>query len=237
MAIGAHIGDENGIAQKVTKLYVGDENGIAQEVVKAYIGDENGIAQLCYIKAKAQVTLTGMSDQHYCVIGGTTYNSGDYALELEIGTPIYIHFLETSGMNTQVYINSDQLADAVQNCYPVRYVVTGDVSVACLSTASALMTSKKAFITEAEPKSGCFVLRTTWSTGEIDNEVFCFRGGMTWAQFVSSMYNDGRFLLNDSGVVCDTNTTNHVLIPRDDESTSGYAVKATDKIYHRQVYI
>jgi hypothetical protein len=38
-------------------------------------------------------------------------------------------------------------------------------------------------------------------------------------------------------VVCDTHTTSPVLIPRDDEYTSGYSVKATDKIYHRQVYL
>lgn len=236
MAIGGYIGDENGVAQKVVKLYVGDENGIAQEVVKAYIGDENGIAQLCYIKAKAKVTLTGLNEQHYCVIGGTTYDSGDYALELEIGTPVYIHFKETEGMNTQVYINSEQLADAVQNCYPVRYVVTGDVSVACISTANALMTSKKAFITEAEPKSNCFVMHTNWSTGDTDDDVFCFRNGMTWAQFVDSMYNDGTFLL-DNGNVCKGSKTKKVLNPSDDSYTGGYPVKPTDKIIHKRTYV
>jgi hypothetical protein len=234
MPNSVYIGDDNGVAQKMPKPYIGDDNGIAQKVVKAYIGDDNGIAQLCYIEAKAQVALTGISEQIYFVIGGKTYDSGDVTLELEYGTPVDIHFLETEMMNTHVYINSNQLADAVQNCYPVRYVVTGDVGIACSIENGGFGTTKKAIITEADPKANCFVKRTNWNTGETDDEVFCFRNGMTWAQFVDSMYNDGSFTLGDGNVY---RRSAKVLKPSDDSYTSGYPVNETDTIINLQRYI
>lgn len=224
MAIGGYIGDENGVAQKVTKLYVGDENGIAQEVVKAYIGDENGIAQLCYIKAKAQVTLKGLNEQHYCVIGGTTYQGGDYALELEIGTPIVI----TSGSSLRVHVNNG-VEDTALYCETFRYVVTGDVTITCYSEYIDFYTYKLAMIAEANPTSGGFVHRIKWITGEIDYDGFSCRGGMTWGQFVDSMYNDGHFNFNSRGEV--SYDAGWVLYPDDLENNTGWAVYAENRIY------
>lgn len=231
MPTKGYIGDDNGVAQVVTKLYIGDDNGIAQEVVKAYIGDENGIAQLCYIKAKAQVTLTGLSNQHYCVIGGTTYDNGDYTLEMEIGTPIFIHFKVTQGSSLRVLLNTDDNGAAY--CEKYRYVVTGDVTIACSSEFPPHMvvgdTIKRAIITEAVPTSSDFVHKTTYSTGEIENYGFSCRSGMTWGQFIGSMYDDGYFGYNSRGEV--TYHSGWVLFPTDPANNIGRAVYADDRIY------
>lgn len=227
MPTKGYIGDDNGVAQVVTKLYIGDDNGIAQEVVKAYIGDENGIAQLCYVKAKAQVTLTGLNAQHYCVIGGTTYDNGDYTLELEIGTPIFIYFKETTNSSLRVLLNCTD--SGAMYCEKYRYVVNGDVSIACSSEYQTYLTIKRAIITEAVPASDDFVHKTTYSTGEIENYGFSCRSGMTWGQFIGSMYDDGYFGYNSRGEV--TYHSGWVLFPTDPANNAGRAVYADDRIY------
>jgi hypothetical protein len=236
MATGVLLGDENGIAQRMTNHYIGDENGIAQKVVKAYIGDENGIAQLCYSGALNSVTITGLTEQTCVVVDGVTYNSGDVVLEVEIGKPIEICIAEIQGSTAQIVLND---SDALNSCRQFRYAVTGDVSIAFSTHIGNLYTDYKAVITEAEPTSGYFYKQTKYI---VDGEYvynycgYSFRNGMKWDAFVASMYNDRSFLLWGDNV-CYKATGNALLKPSSDDADSGYPVKATDSIINTQRYL
>ena len=228
------IGDENGVAQIVTKQYIGDDNGIAQEIVKVYIGDDNGIAQLCYSGADFAVNITGLSSKLYCEINGTTYDSGDVSLNLPTGTPIVLYFdKEFTGVKCATVNGGSQI-----DCDEIRYVVTGNVNISCKKTETALSARYTAIIKEDVPSAACFTMMTRWNTDEITRECFCYRNGMTWRKFVESMYNNGDFMKTSGKNTVSYRTNGRTVnLPADSTYTSGNAVSLDETIYNGKTYI
>ncbi len=203
MAIGGFLGDENKAAQSIASGYIGDEKGIAQKIVKAYIGDENGIAQLCY-SGDVCVTLTGLSANAYCVTGdGKTYQS-DATLMLPIGTRIMVRFVRDIDRSRGVKLNGSETMQVsgyttADSIHGFCYVVTGDVSITATSeTSSDIVT-----IDESNPKSGCFTMKTNYPSGAYNYKGYSYRKGMTWGEFLDSVYNTREFKqLTDGYIMC-----------------------------------
>lgn len=63
MALG-YSGDDNSIAQQITKGYFGDDNSIARKLKKGYYGDDNGIARLIYSSNREIFKVAGLSDDN-----------------------------------------------------------------------------------------------------------------------------------------------------------------------------
>lgn len=232
MATGAHIGDENGIAQKVVKMYVGDENGIAQKVVKAYIGDENGIAQLCFAGAGVKVQIFDAESVCYCVINGVTYNDGNAQLEVEIGTPIQICFPDfNQNLHGTTFVCVARNMNKGVYCDEFQHIACKDTDVLFDNQENIYATGyRKAIITGNN--LDCFAMKAGSSLATKVKKGFICRGGMTWRQFADSMFNNGHFAIGETDRVYFLPTNTIVTDPDAD----GAYVSADAKIIHNKTY-
>lgn len=223
------IGDDNGISQIVTSQYIGDENGIAQKVVKIYVGDENGIAQLCFAGAGAKVSIWDADEQCYCVINGVTYNSGTTRdVDVEVGTPIEI-YMPKIAMNDKTLVSMLTVNNGV-SCNEFQHVASADCNIAFFREKVQLAESREAVIIAA--KASCFLMDAGSAITTKVKKGFSYRSGMTWRQFVGSMYNNGHFAVGETDRVYFLPTNTIVTDPDAD----GAYVSADAKIVHNKTY-